>query len=260
MNPKNPIKTTAIAAIVGIAIIIIISILALNDVFHSNPYGPEQKITNFSRYFKNVPTATRDMLYTGLYNIVALNLGDQTPYPNDVAATIRNNTANSEYDENTDIHHDSFVVDVTHINQSFDIWFEWSNDENNPNLSGYQISITCTSDSSTCKDSSSVANPIENLYNDNPILTYLPLDVSFYANTYSGYVHYTVTYELVPDIEHEDRETIELVITDYTGGNYDRAIAKLKTYQNDLSKYTIRYDDESEEAIPGRPPASDIVD
>lgn len=259
-SPKNPIKPIVIALGSGILIIIVISILALNGVFHSNPYGPEQKIANFSRYFQGIPTPTRDMLFTGLYNIAALNLEDQAPYPPDVKATIRDNTASSNYNENTNIHTNDFIVDVSVINQSFKVWFEWSSDANNPNLSGYQVSITCTSPedslygSSNCKDNSSVNNPVENLYDTHPLLSHLPLDVAFYQNTYSGYVHYTVTFETIPDLEDKNKQTVELVITDYTGGNYDRAISKLKSLDANLDKYSIRYVDESADYIPSRAP------
>lgn len=266
MNQKNPIKTTIIALGAGIFIILVISILALSGIFHSNPYGPEQKITNFSRYFGKVPTSTRDMIYTGLYNTVSLNLEDQAPYPADITATIRDKSTNSEYNDDTNIHSDSFIVDVTHINQSFNVWFEWSNDENNPNLSGYQVSITCTPqedsayNASDCRDSSSVSNPVEDLYDEHPLLSHLPLDVAYYANTYSGYIHYTVTYESEPDLEDETKEKLIIVITDYTGGNYDRAVNKIKSYEKDISGYTIRYVNESDDFIPARPPASDIVE
>lgn len=266
MNQKNPIKTIAITIGAGAIVIIIISVLALSGIFHSNPYGPEQKITNFSRYFKNVPTSTRDMLYTSLYNIVSLNLEDQAPYPDNITATIRKDTANTTYNEDTDIYSNNFIVDVTSINQSFKVWFEWSKDQNNPNLSGYQVSITCTPqedslyNSSTCKDGSSVSNPVEDLYDTHPLLAYLPLDVAFYTDSYSGYTHYTVTYEIEPDLEDENKEDIVIVITDYTGGNYDRAVAKLKTYENNLDSYIIHYIDESDNFIPARPPESDIVE
>lgn len=266
MNQKNPIKTTAIAIGTAIVIIAVISVLALNGVFHGNPYGPEQKINNFSRYFKDVPASTRDMIYTGLYNIVSLNLEDQAPYPKDIDATIRDNSTNREFNENTNIHTDSFIVDVNQINQSFNIRFEWSANENNPDLSGYQLSITCTPqedslfDSSTCRDSSSISNPIEDLYQENPFLSQLPLDVSFYTDQYSGFVHYSLTYELTPDLNDENQQNLTIIITDYTGGNQERALTKLKSLGADPSKYNVQYVNDSADYTPGRVPESDIVD
>ena len=265
MKQKNPIKAILITLSIGIAIIVIVSILALSGIFHRNPYGPEQKIANFSHHFKNVPTATRDMVYTGLYNIVSLNLEDQAPYPEDVKAIIRDNSANSTFNEDTNVHTDSFITDVDKINQSFNVKFEWSDDENNPNLSGYQVSITCTSPedslyhSTTCRDSSSVNNPVETLYAENPFLVQLPLEVSFYENTYSGYVHYAITYEQTPDLTDENKQVLTVIITDYTGGNHDRALAKLKSLGADVSKYNIQYVDDSANYTPGRVPESDIV-
>jgi len=266
MQQKNPLKIIFITLGIGIAIIIIISLLALSGIFHTNPYGPEQRITNFSRYFKNVPTPTRDMIYTGLYNVVSLNLKDQAPYPEDVKASIRDGSPNTNFNESTNVHTDSFITDVDKINQSFNVKFEWSDDENNPNLSGYQVSITCTSPedslyhSTTCRDSSSVSNPIETLYDDNPFLAELPLEVSFYEDTYSGFIHYAITYELTPDLTDENKQNLTIIITDYTGGNRDRALAKLKSLGADTSKYSIQYIDDSANYTPGRVPESDIVE
>lgn len=265
MQQKNPLKTILIALGVGIVVIVIISILALSGIFHTNPYGPEQKITNFSHYFKAVPTSTRDMIYTGLYNIVSLNLEDQSTYPEDIKASIRDDSVNTSFNEDINIHTDSFITDVDKINQSFNVKFEWSDDENNPNLSGYQVSISCTSPedslyhSTTCRDSSSISNPIETLYDDNPFLAELPLEVSFYENTYSGFVHYAITYELTPDLTDENKQNLTIIITDYTGGNHDRALTKLKSLGADPSKYAVQYIDDSANYTPGRVPESEIV-
>lgn len=263
MNQTRPnrLKLLIIAGISVFAIIVLISLIAMSGIFHSNPYGPEQKINDFSRYFKNTPTPTRDMIYTGLYNVITLNISEGANRP-ETQATIRQNTANTTYNETTKIYDNNFIVDVTGINQSFKIWFEWSENENNTNLSGYQVSITCLNGadslygSTNCKDSST-SNPIQEIYNSHPILTYLPLDIAYYANTYSGYVHYTITYETIYT-DSDDNPNIVLVITDYTGGNRNNAIAQLNKYNIDLRNYEIRYVDESASEIPSRAPSDDV--
>lgn len=257
----NRLKPIVITGITILILIIVISLLALSGIFHSNPYGPEQKITNFSRYFKKTPASTRDMIYTGLYNVVSLNVPDNTERPK-TQATIRHDTATTSYDETTKIYDNNFIVDVDGINQSFKIWFEWSEEKNNTNLSGYQISITCLTgadsayNSMTCKDSSP-NNSVQEIYNTHPILTYLPINIAYYKDKYYGYTHYTITYETIYTDSDEDPEVV-LVITDYTGGNKEAAIQQLKKFNIDLSNYEIRYIDESESEIPSRAPSDNV--
>lgn len=232
--------------------IIIISILAISGVFHRNPYGAETKIDNFSKYFRGTPTSTQDMIFKSLHNIAALNVADDEKVP--TTATIRNQSAENTYNSETDIHTGTFIADIEAIQQSFKVWFEWSDDQDNPNLSGYQLSITCLIGneslygSTTCDDGSK-NTPIQNLYSQYPFLSQFPLDVSYYSNNYASYTSYQLSYEA-----NESDTNITIIITDYTGNSYQAALTKLRELGANTSSLTIEYKNIAPDESFGRPP------
>ena len=81
---------------------------------------------------------------------------------------------------------------------------------------------------------------IQELYKQNPLTSILPIKVDYYFNNYASHVKYTISYQV-----QSDNETIQIIITDYTGGNYDAAIANLENHKIDPGAYEIKYDDQS---------------
>lgn len=246
----RPALIALVAFFIGI---IIISIIAISGIFHKNPYGPETKIDNFSHYYKKVPTATRDTIFHSLHNIATLNVENADDAPTS-GATIRSNSAEDNYDTSTNIHTGIFTVDIESIQQSFKVWFVWSDNEDNPNLSGYQLSITCLTGaeslygSTTCHDGSE-SNPTQNLYAKYPFLSELPLSVSYYGKDFSSYTSYQLSYQT-----DESDITVTFIITDYTGNSRQAALTKLQELGVNSTTDNIEYRDLSSEESFSRPP------
>ncbi len=129
-----------IGVIGGIIIIILGFILA--GLLRTNPYGKEIRIDNLSSVYTNMPQSQKDSIYSGLYNVVKLNVPEGYEIP-ESGAVVRNGTSKQEFDEETNIYTGEFIVDIASIKQSYRVWFEWSPYEKNPYLGGYAVVVTC---------------------------------------------------------------------------------------------------------------------
>lgn len=83
---------------------------------------------------------------------------------------------------------------------------------------------------------------LEELKEENSALEVLPLRVDYYTQNSSKRVRYTIDYQL-----NKDSTGFVIVIIDYTGGNYENALEKLKARAIDVDKYEIDYSDISSE-------------
>lgn len=79
---------------------------------------------------------------------------------------------------------------------------------------------------------------VDELKKEYPILEKLPIKIDFYTNDYSKRVKYTITYQL-----KDGNDGFSIVISDYTGGNYEAALEKLTARGAKLEDYEIRYED-----------------
>lgn len=75
----------------------------------------------------------------------------------------------------------------------------------------------------------------EKLAEKNPIMKVLPVKVEYFTANYSKYIKYDLNYEVGKD------EKLTILINDFSGGNKDLAMEKLKSFGYDLSKYEIKY-------------------
>lgn len=92
------------------------------------------------------PTERKVAINKTLYNVLQNNL----PSNKRVAvkdAVVRDKSYIDNYDRLTDLHHASFIVDMQSIQQSYLVYYEWSKDRHNPNLSGYPVMIQCLPES-----------------------------------------------------------------------------------------------------------------
>ena len=83
---------------------------------------------------------------------------------------------------------------------------------------------------------------LEEFYNNNPILRELPIKIEYYSNDYSTYTRY----EIESDID-EGYTSFIIKISDYTGGNYENALSKIRNAGFDPEDYTIEYHDYTED-------------
>lgn len=88
---------------------------------------------------------------------------------------------------------------------------------------------------------------VQELVADNPILSQLPIEIDYYTSNYAKRVKYTISYRL-----NAENDGFAITITDYTGGNYESALSRLKTYGVDADDYKIEYSDESADLKWGR--------
>lgn len=70
-----------------------------------------------------------------------------------------------------------------------------------------------------------------------PILNELPIEIEYYTKNYAKLVKYTVSYV----VTEEAKNGFKIVVTDYTGGNYADAVAKLKSCGAEVEKLEIEY-------------------
>ncbi|MBR5939239.1 hypothetical protein IKZ77_01665, partial [Candidatus Saccharibacteria bacterium] len=69
-----------------------------------------------------------------------------------------------------------------------------------------------------------------------------PVRVEYFTTDYSKKVKYTINSQL-----NNDGTGFIIIITDYTGGNYEDALEKLRARGIDIDKYEIDYSDISNE-------------
>lgn len=237
----NPILLM-IGFVGGAVIIILIYILA--QVLRTNPYGDEIRIDNFGSYFADVPQETKDTLFASLYGVVKENLAEEATIPSN-GALIRGGSATYEYNETTNVHQGRFIVDISAVKQSYGGYFEWSNNEDNIYLSGYASMYSCLKDSELIYGDFGCKNMFTDMVTtEYPILEDLPLKVEYYANNYSEYTSYYLTFEKLDD-------GICLVIEDYSGGNYEKALNKIRELGYNPDDYEINYLDKTGEYLGG---------
>lgn len=134
----NPL--TVGGAIVG-AVVVILLVVSLMQIFRKNPYGLETRIDNIEIVDKKLPQDQKDQLFSQLYGILVDNISDGEPPES--GALVREGTVDYGYDEDLKIYAGNFIVDVPAVEQSYRVQLSWSPEKNNPNLGGYPILITC---------------------------------------------------------------------------------------------------------------------
>lgn len=134
----NPLTVGGV--IVG-AVVVILLVVSLMQIFRKNPYGPETRIDNIEIVDKKLPQDQKDQLFSQLYGILVDNISDGEPPES--RALVREGTVDYGYDEDLKIYAGNFIVDVPAVEQSYKVQLSWSPEKNNPNLGGYPILITC---------------------------------------------------------------------------------------------------------------------
>lgn len=78
------------------------------------------------------------------------------------------------------------------------------------------------------------------VFENNPLFKILPIDVEYYVNN-QRYVHYQITFSI------DTPERTAVLINDYTGGNYEAALERIRTEGYNPDNYTIEYHNLTEE-------------
>ena len=170
LQENNMLKTTpktrainfnpfTLGIVLIVAVFIILLFITLINLLRTNPYGPEIKIDNLSSTYTNLPQDEQNLINAELYIIVTQNSPEGTELPTS-GAIIRQDSANSEYDQSTMTYSGDFIVDIPLIKQSYRVQFEWSPSSNSQGLGGYPVVVSCLSNDKQiyeapiiCKDS-----------------------------------------------------------------------------------------------------------
>lgn len=146
VNKKINFNIVHIMALVVGVVFVALVIVTLINLFRNNPYGREIKIDNFSSFYGDAPQDIKDQIFNNLYDTVLQNIGEDDKIPGS-GAMVRQETAVSQFDKDTNVYYGSFVVDIEEIQQSYRVQFEWSSNKNNPNLGGFSVLISCVPES-----------------------------------------------------------------------------------------------------------------
>lgn len=125
-------------------------------------------VENYNTYVKDLPPNYRSSVNNSIYLAVSLNLVDGEKMIKS-SASIRKNPITNTYSEERDVHSGTFIVDLKEVRQSYLVSYDWSEDKNNPNTSGYPTIVRCLLDEETiiykdfiCKDGSESSSlPLE---------------------------------------------------------------------------------------------------
>lgn len=92
-----------------------------------------------------------------------------------------------------------------------------------------------------------LAEKSDSLLKNYPLIKELPIEVEYYKNN-SIYIHYLITYMV------NDDNTPTILINDYTGGNHDSAIERIRAKGFNPEDYKIEYQDKTSEIAPAFSP------
>lgn len=123
---QNPI-------LIGIFIIfqtifVILLIFVINKFVNTNTFKESSlPISSLKQDLQDLPENSIETIQTALYNIVAANKGTISNIENS-DAKVRDGTMVNLYFEKQNMHYINFIVDIPSIQQSYQIFNEWSDD------------------------------------------------------------------------------------------------------------------------------------
>lgn len=254
-NPAIEINPFLLAGLIFCIILVWLIIASLKELFHTNPYGNQIKINNFSYYFRDMPREDQDSVFNSLYSIANSNSPEGTIIP-EKGAEVRTGSVNTEYDVNTDTYTSTFLVDIPELQQSYNFWVYWSTNPNNVNTAtaGYTVTALCPTEDQLiypefrCSDMQNS----QGVVND-PIIRLIPIKVNYFNTDRTKYISYAITVKI-----SNNNQELTVIITSYSGNpetNYQAALKKLQDLGIDPSKYNIEYVDDS--AYTETPPKAD---
>lgn len=254
----NPKMIIGIVAAIGFGIIFIIVKVWLEGVFYKNPYGDEIAISNFDEYFKEVPNDYKERIFYNLYNMVKRNLPDEdTDELNKAVGEVRESSVERRFNSETNVHYDSFLVDLETVRQTYRVQFEWSTNKDNQYIVGADVILTCPKKSESAYDDFQCIDMFieqkeiaDRIYEEFPIIESLPIDIAYYERKTGRYISYRIAGAL-----SEDEKEYTITITDRSGENYNLALERIREQWCGRSKcnpddYKIKYMDVSLDGDP----------
>ena len=231
---KKPVSTKTIGIIgaVFVAIVVVISIVA--SIMRGQAW--ERAHVEITGIPNSIPKEQIESLELQLKNMMVAKAGVKEDEK--VKATIRDGS----YSEKTDdgITTAEFLIDVDAFQQTYIVSVSWSDTKEISD----GIVIKCPSKKqskypdSFCKSMYNTTTDVENIEN-NPIYEKLPIEVDSFDFGARRAIHYEIRGAF------NEEGTLVLTIVDYSGGQKENAISKIKSYDTDIDKYIIKYFDDS---------------
>lgn len=248
------IKRTIV--VIVIAIVAIFLFFSIQKILHKNPYGPQIKIDNFDEYYKDAPDYNRDITFNLLYASVLKSGLSEDNIPHS-GAIIRSDSSTLDFIQAGKYYKGSFIVDIPDIQQSYKIQLSWAVGKDNDIIaSNYPSYISCIDTEEMIYPDFGCPSFLdeeeteeEEFYTKYPLATKLPIRIEYYKDGHGEYIKYNI----FTKIENTEKgETFSVLIEDYTGGNYNAALDRIRNLGFNPDDYKIDYKDLSEEyATPG---------
>lgn len=124
-NKQNPflVSTFIILEIIIIALIVFIAQNALAN--HENI--PNTEVSGIQQEIKDLPEDSVKVIQAALYNAIVMNGGAKNSLSNQ-EVQIRQDSVVNLYFESINMHYVKFIVDIPSIEQSYQVFREWSDD------------------------------------------------------------------------------------------------------------------------------------
>lgn len=216
---------TAVAGlIVVVAVVIAIAII--------NNYRSQYEYVNIMNYPSELPVDMRNELEVQLKRVLVLKF--EAPEDSVIRGEIREETL--RINDSSAENNASFIVDIDEYRQSYNIVMSWSSSAEIKN----GVLISCPEQDlmkypdMVCK---AMYDNSQDLINEEryPLYSELPIIVDEYDVASRSSVHYEIRGYFNAD------NKLVIIINDYSGGNYEKALTEVRKRGYDTGGYEINY-------------------
>ena len=221
--------------VVSVSIVMLAIIVAVAII---NNYRSQFEIVQITNYPKELPSDLRRELEAQLKNVLMLKF--DAPEESVIRGEIRMSTYRQ--DSTNGDNSATFIVDVDDYEQSYMVSMGWSDEGEVIN----SVLISCPETSlmkyldAVCKAMYDDSQDLKNVENY-PIYDKLPIIVDEFNYAMRSSVHYEIRGYFDAD------NKLVIVINDYSGGNYNAALEKIRALGYNPDEYVIQYNNKGGE-------------
>lgn len=225
-----------IACLIALILIIVVIVAVVRN------YDYQTKIVSVKNYPSELRSEMRENLEMQLRRLLDANYGAEGKV--EIEAVVREGTFLQ--DMNDEVANYSFLVDIDEYQQTYEVVMAWSNVIEVPN--GIMISCPETRlmkyPEAECVAMYNTSQDVKNI-EDNPIYDDLPISVDEFDYGSRSSLRY--------DIRAFFNSDNQLVVTivDYSGGNYENALKKIRELGYNPDDYIMEYVNQAGEVIQG---------
>ena len=215
----------------GIASVLVIIAISAVMLFYQNKLH-QYEIVGVDNYPGAFPGDMKDELETQLRNVLAL--GFEVPETEIISGNIRDD--NYTINESDDITTATFILDLDKYEQTYEVIMSWSDTEEVIN----GVLISCPEKElmkypdAKCVAMYNNSQDVENIAS-NPIYDDLPIIVDEFDFASRASIHYEIR-----GYFNDDNELV-IVINDYSGGNRENGLKKIRELGYNPDDYVIKY-------------------